>query len=155
MLGDAHSSAAMMPILAMGRDVPNGRMSIKGDRLELDWSTKPSKAYYADLRRSLESLAGELDGKLLRNRLELCHRAVTVHAVGGCPMSVDAARGVVDPWGEVHGYAGLWVADGSVMPGPVGPNPSFTIAALADRFSDVMLGAPRLVPKPAANAGRR
>jgi cholesterol oxidase len=23
-----------------------------------------------------------------------------------------------------------------VMPGPVGPNPSFTIAALADRFAD-------------------
>jgi cholesterol oxidase len=26
------------------------------------------------------------------------------------------------------------------MPGPVGPNPSFTIAALADRFADRMLG---------------
>jgi cholesterol oxidase len=25
------------------------------------------------------------------------------------------------------------------MPGPVGPNPSFTIAALADRFADSML----------------
>jgi cholesterol oxidase len=26
-----------------------------------------------------------------------------------------------------------------VMPGPVGPNPSFTIAALADRFADHIL----------------
>jgi cholesterol oxidase len=78
-----------------------------------------------------------------------------VHAVGGCPMSVDAAGGVVDPWGEVHGYPGLWVADGSVMPGPVGPNPSFTIAALADRFSDVMLGARRRDPNPARDARRR
>ena len=30
-------------------------------------------------------------------------------------------------------------ADGSVMPGPVGPNPSLTIAALADRFADRIL----------------
>jgi len=45
----------------------------------------------------------------------------------------------VDPYGNVFGYPGLHVADGSVMPGPVGPNPSFTIAALADRFSDRML----------------
>jgi cholesterol oxidase len=55
----------------------------------------------------------------------------------------------------VHGYPGLWVADGSVMPGPVGPNPSFTIAALADRFSDVMLGARRRDPNPARDARRR
>jgi cholesterol oxidase len=29
--------------------------------------------------------------------------------------------------------------DGSVMPGPVGPNPSLTIAALADRFADPII----------------
>jgi choline dehydrogenase-like flavoprotein len=41
----------------------------------------------------------------------------------------------------------LPIADGSVMPGPVGPNPSFTIAALADRFADHQLGRP-IVPSP-------
>jgi len=35
----------------------------------------------------------------------------------------------VDSYGEVFNYPGLYVADGSVMPGPVGPNPSLTIAA--------------------------
>jgi len=33
----------------------------------------------------------------------------------------------------------LFVADGSVMPGPVGANPSLTIAALAERFSRRMI----------------
>ena len=51
-------------------------------------------------------------------------------------MGRDAGEGVVDPYGNVFGYPGLHIADGSVMPGPVGPNPSFTIAALADRFAD-------------------
>jgi cholesterol oxidase len=54
-------------------------------------------------------------------------------------MGRDANEGVVDPWGRVHGVPGLYVADGSVMPGPVGPNPSLTIAALADRFADAII----------------
>jgi cholesterol oxidase len=54
-------------------------------------------------------------------------------------MGRNAREGVVDAWGQVFGHPGLYVADGSVMPGPVGPNPSLTIAALADRFADAML----------------
>ena len=54
-------------------------------------------------------------------------------------MGRHAAVGVVDPFGAVFGYPGLYVADGSVMPGPIGTNPSLTIAALADRFADRLL----------------
>ena len=51
-------------------------------------------------------------------------------------MGRDERHGVVDSFGRVYGCPGLSVADGSVMPGPVGPNPSLTIAALADRSAD-------------------
>ena len=51
-------------------------------------------------------------------------------------MGRDASEGVVNSFGEVFGYEGLYIADGSVMPGPVGANPSLTIAGLADRFAD-------------------
>ena len=139
LFGDAHSSAAMMPLLAMGRDRPNGRMRLEGEELELDWSAKPSQDYYDCVRDSLGGLAAALGGRLVKDPLDRRSRAVTVHPVGGCPMAVDPRQGVVDPWGRVHGHPGLWVADGSVMPGPVGPNPSFTIAALADRFADAMI----------------
>jgi cholesterol oxidase len=54
-------------------------------------------------------------------------------------MGSTPERGVVDPYGQVFGHPGLSIADGSVLPGPVGPNPSFTIAALADRFADRIL----------------
>jgi choline dehydrogenase-like flavoprotein len=58
------------------------------------------------------------------------------HPLGGCPMGRDKTEGVVNSHGAVFGCPpGLYVADGSVMPGPVGPNPSLTIAALADRFA--------------------
>jgi cholesterol oxidase len=42
--------------------------------------------------------------------------------------------GVVDGFGRVHDVDGLFIADGSVMPGPIGPNPSLTIAAFAERL---------------------
>jgi cholesterol oxidase len=58
-------------------------------------------------------------------------------------MGRDEREGVVDACGEVFNYPGLYVADGSVMPGPVGPNPSLTIAALADRFADRLLEGDR------------
>jgi cholesterol oxidase len=139
-LGDAHASAAMMPVLGMGRDVPNGRYRLQGKRLELDWSGKLSDAYYDAMRARLGELAGALGGTFMRDPLDLSRRSISVHMVGGCPMALDPRTGVVDAWGRVYGEPGLWIADGSVMPGPVGVNPSFTIAALADRFADAMLG---------------
>jgi len=141
--GDTHTSAAMMPLLAMGRDIPNGRLRLEGERLELDWSAQPSQAYYDGVRDSLEELATALGGHLDKDPLDRRSRAVTVHPVGGCVMAADPRLGVVDAWGQVHGHPGLWVADGAVMPGPVGPNPSFTIAALADRFADAMIEGPQ------------
>ena len=66
-------------------------------------------------------------------------------------MGRDVNEGVVDPWGNVYGYPGLHVADGSVMPGPTGPNPSFTIAALADRFADQIIEPDRRAAEAAAS----
>jgi cholesterol oxidase len=37
-----------------------------------------------------------------------------------------------------------------VMPGPTGPNPSFTIAALADRFADQIIEPDRRAAEAAA-----
>jgi cholesterol oxidase len=54
-------------------------------------------------------------------------------------MADDPRHGVVDQWGQVFGFPGLYVADGAAMPGPVGVNPSFTIAAFADRVAEGIL----------------
>ncbi len=55
-------------------------------------------------------------------------------------MGRNLEEGVVDDHGEVFNYPGLYVADGSILPGPVGPNPSLTIAAMSDRAADHVIG---------------
>jgi cholesterol oxidase len=57
---------------------------------------------------------------------------MTAHILGGCPYGRDAAEGVLDADNGVHGYPGLYVVDGSTMPGNPGVNPSLTIAAMAE-----------------------
>jgi cholesterol oxidase len=137
MLGTTRSSSGMLPLLHMGLDVPGGRLRLQGDALELDWSPGGESApYFRASRRAGERVAGELGGRL---RFARKGRTPTVHPVGGCAMGTNAADGVVDTMGEVFGRPGLFVADGAVLPGPVGPNPSLTIAALADRFSERMI----------------
>jgi cholesterol oxidase len=69
---------------------------------------------------------------------------MTVHPLGGLPMADDPAEGAVDGYGKVHGYEGLYVSDGSIVPTALGVNPSKTIAALAERNVQALLhdGAP-------------
>ncbi len=67
-------------------------------------------------------------------------KALTVHPLGGCVMGRSASEGVVDLQGRVFNttanasestYAGLFVMDASIVPGPVAVNPTLTIVALA------------------------
>ena len=57
---------------------------------------------------------------------------MTAHILGGCPMGPGPLDGVVDLDCAVHGYAGLFVVDGSIVPANPGVNPSLTITALAE-----------------------
>jgi choline dehydrogenase-like flavoprotein len=51
-------------------------------------------------------------------------------------MGADPAASVVDPWGQSHEVAGLFVADASMLPGCPGVNPMVTIMAMATRTAD-------------------
>ena len=153
--GDCHLSSGVLPLLVMGRDVPDGLMSLAGDRLEVDWrKDRGSERYFDDAREAARELSDALGGHFLDNPIWLLSRVITVHPLGGCRMGRTDAEGVVDPYGRVFNCPGLHVADGSVMPGPVGANPSLTIAALADRFAGAMIdGAPGAEARPARRAG--
>jgi len=63
------------------------------------------------------------------------------HPLGTARAHADRARGVVDPDLALHGAQGVHVADGSVVPGPLGVNPQITIMALATRLAHHLLGA--------------
>ncbi|MEA2312647.1 MAG: cholesterol oxidase [Solirubrobacteraceae bacterium] len=153
LLGECRLSSAVLPLLGMGRDVPDGVMKLddKG-HLEVDWRKDAgSHDYFERLRDTSRQIADTLGAEFLDNPIWRLNRVITVHALGGARMGRDDSEGVVDPYGRVFNLPGLHVADGSVMPGPVGPNPSLTIAAVADRFADAMLDG---VPEPARRAPR-
>ncbi|MCL2394895.1 MAG: GMC family oxidoreductase [Acidimicrobiaceae bacterium] len=132
-------SAVSLPTLVMGRDIPDGVMRLRNGDLEVDWTPRHSAAYYDRAEETIRAIAGTLGGRLLNSPLWFFRRAITAHPLGGCPMATDERHGVIGADGEVFNYPGLFVVDGAAMPGPVGPNPSLTIAAFADHVADGIL----------------
>jgi cholesterol oxidase len=120
----------------MGRDTPSGSMFLANGSLDIKWSPGPSKDYFADVQRAFKEISEAMGGRRKYLAMQLFKRAVTVHPLGGCPMGSSKKDGVVDNRGQVFDYPGLYIADGSTMPGPIGPNPSLTIAAFADRVAE-------------------
>ncbi|MEU6546375.1 GMC oxidoreductase [Streptomyces sp. NPDC046859] len=140
LLGPALFSATSLPLLGMGRDVPDGRMRLRRGQLDVDWTTLTSRAYFERVRSTMRDIAGALGGDFLDNPLWWWgNRVITVHPLGGAPMGRHPGEGVCDDIGEVFGFPGLHVLDGSLLPGAVGANPSLTIAAVADRACDRIL----------------
>jgi cholesterol oxidase len=80
-------------------------------------------------RRFAERTDGVLTGSINEGLFGV---PMTAHILGGCPMGRDASSGVVDLDCQVHGYPGLFVVDGSIVPANPGVNPSLTITALAE-----------------------
>ena len=139
LFGNAELSASKLPLLGMGRDVPDGSMELRDEKLNIDWHSRASYPYFRGVRDTMRGLAEKLEARLWDTPLWWLSRFITVHPLGGCPMGRDETEGVVDSYGKVFKFDRLYVADGSVMPGPVGPNPSLTIAALADRFANQVI----------------
>ncbi|MCO5315250.1 MAG: GMC family oxidoreductase [Solirubrobacterales bacterium] len=69
-------------------------------------------------------------------------KLMAFHPLGTARAHVDPDRGVVDGNLAVHGIDGLYIADGSVVPTPLGVNPQQTIMALANRLACHLLASP-------------
>jgi cholesterol oxidase len=139
-LGGSPPIGRSLPILAMGADVPDGRLTIdEHGILENSWSTASSRNYFAAVRHRMNALRHGLGAYLRPEPSHPSSQAITVHPLGGCPADTSAFEGVVDSYGRVHGVPGLWITDGSIFPGPVGVNPSLTIAAFASRAAEKLL----------------
>ena len=128
--------------LMIGRDAADGQMYLTPlfHRFDIRWQRSDSAKLFSDM--------GDVAAKLADAAQARCFYApdagplskfITVHPLGGCPMSDDPAAGVTDDRGRVHGYEGLYVLDGSIVPTALGVNPSKTIAALAERGVEHLL----------------
>jgi cholesterol oxidase len=69
------------------------------------------------------------------------NRTITFHSLGGCHLSDSPQGGVVSTHGEVHGYPGLFVADGSVIPSSIGFHPVMTISAVSERIAEAVVSS--------------
>ncbi|CAM3455694.1 GMC family oxidoreductase [Nocardioides dubius] len=78
-------------------------------------------------------VAEKIDGVAGGTWADLANVPMTGHFIGGCPIGLTAAEGVVDPYHRLHGHPGLHVIDGSVVAANLGVNPSLTITAMAER----------------------
>jgi cholesterol oxidase len=102
-------------------------------------------SYLPIAQEAAEILAEELEGEPQNVISEVLLRTpATAHILGGCCIGKSAANGVIDEHHEVFGYPGLYVCDGSVIPGNLAVNPSLTITALAERFAAFFARAPGL-----------
>ena len=102
-------------------------------QLTIDWrpeNSRTARAAAADTIARLNAAAGgEVQAAIGISG------ATTFHPLGGCVIGR-----ATDDFGRVHGHPGLYVLDGSLMPGSTpGANPCFTIAAIAERCVDSIL----------------
>ena len=140
LLGGGRASSTFLPVLSMGRDTPDGVLQLRDGDLALTWTTATSADYFSRVEATLGDIARVLGARVTNTPLWLFKKVITVHPLGGLPMGHSPDDGVVDQWGEVWAAPGLHVVDGSVLPGPVGPNPSLTIAAIGERAAAHILG---------------
>ncbi|MCA9668393.1 MAG: GMC family oxidoreductase [Myxococcales bacterium] len=64
---------------------------------------------------------------------------LTVHMMGTARMGDDPRRHVCDPRGQLYGARGVYLADASVFPSPIGVNPMETVMTLATRSAEKLL----------------
>lgn len=129
--------------LVMTHDDGAGRMHLENDRLRIDWPGAGGQRIFKRVNDRLEQATAALGGTYVANpawsKLST-HNLITVHPLGGCVMAETAEEGVVNHKGQVFSencgsaaYDNLYVADGSVIPRPLGVNPLLTISAVAER----------------------
>ncbi|MDQ3914886.1 MAG: GMC oxidoreductase [Actinomycetota bacterium] len=137
-------------LLCMGLDKSNGVMSL--DRqgcVSVDWPMDESMPLYTaivDASRRFARTAGAKRFFVLPTWYRPLRKNVSVHPLGGCVLADDLSTGVVsarrDAFGQVFGYEGLYVSDGSIVPTAVGANPSATISALSEMVAEGITGTP-------------
>jgi cholesterol oxidase len=124
--------------LRLGRSLLTGTRYLEGRSTD-----KPIPSYLPVAQEAAQILAEELHGEAQNVISEVLLRTpATAHILGGCAIADSAEKGVIDARHEVFGHPGLYVCDGSVIPGNLGVNPSLTITALAERFASHFGPAP-------------
>lgn len=134
--------------LVMTHDDGKGKMWLDGDSLRISWPGVSEQPIFDKVSAALLDCTRANGGTYIPTPTWSNHlkkSLITVHPLGGCAMGHDASSGVTNHRGQVYSgttgvevHEGLFVADGSVIPTPVGVNPLLTITALAERSMQLL-----------------
>ncbi len=141
--GGAWTRGTMM-MLGMGRDRAGGVYALRKaprdsyDRVHLDWRPRDGELHYQRVRTMMERISKALGGRFVENPMDyLLNRYITVHPLGGLGLGDTPEEGAVDAkTAQLFGFENLYVVDASIIPLATGPNPSLTIAALAEMYAE-------------------
>lgn len=140
---NAGDPARMTNLFAIGRDNANGHLRLKGKNLDITWDFHRENKALIDKMEAAMKEVGDIFGGTTASLASwpLFERILTVHPLGGCPLSESPQTGVVSTHGEVHRYPGLYVADGAVIPSSIGFHPVMTISAVSERIAEAVVNS--------------
>ena len=144
--GDLSYKTAVL--LCMGLDKSDGIMSLDREgSITVDWPYRHSLPLYEAILAAGEQFRSTVKGELFSPLATWdwpFRNNITVHPLGGCVLADDPSKGVTSAdlrtFGQVFGYQGLYVADGSIVPTAVGANPTATISALSEMVAEGITG---------------
>ncbi|HEX7288968.1 MAG TPA: GMC oxidoreductase [Candidatus Angelobacter sp.] len=134
----------------MGKDDATGKFDLHNDNLRLTFSQPiaqhPTFKKAEDILRGLATaMGGTFHAFPMWDGLQpfVSRKLVVTHPLGGCPIGASSTDGVVNAKGQVYNTTtggttvndGLYVADGSIVPGALAVNPTLTIVAMARRVA--------------------
>ncbi|MCF2527362.1 GMC oxidoreductase [Yinghuangia soli] len=100
-------------------------------KVDLNWQTA-WKQTSIDMAKTIFDKINSKEGTVYRSDLFGAYKIwgdhLTYHPLGGAVLNK-----ATDNYGRLHGYQGLYVMDGSLIPGNTSVNPFVTITALAER----------------------
>ena len=112
----------------------SGKRGIFGWRLtSKNDSEHPNATYIPAANEVVRRIAKNYGGTPGGHIGDLVSAPFTAHFVGGCVISDDPNKGVIDPYHRVWNYPTLHVVDGASLTANLGVNPSLTITAQAER----------------------
>ncbi|MER5362802.1 GMC oxidoreductase [Streptomyces sp. NPDC002785] len=108
-------------------------------KVDLSWQTS-WKQPSIDAAKTIFDKINKTEGTIYRTDLFGTYKIwgdhLTYHPLGGAVLNK-----ATDNYGRLHGYSGLYVIDGSLIPGNTSVNPFVTITALAERNVEEIIAA--------------
>ena len=127
-------------VIALVMQNVDSSIAVRGKRGIFGWrltskndSEHPNATYIPAANEVARRIAKNHGGTAGGHIGDLINAPFTAHFVGGCVISDDPNKGVIDPYHRVWNYPTLHVVDGASVTANLGVNPSLTITAQAER----------------------